>query len=110
MKVFTLPVTEQRSHEVRSALDASDKAVHELLRRAVVESRAARQRIPSSPAGTVHTRAAAAYLEAVAVVLDKPGVEEALTIRVHAGIFDIRKLAAVARDWDGPEVPGPKAA
>lgn len=110
LKVFTLPVTEQRSHEVRAALEASCKAVNELLRRAVVEARAARHRVPSSPAGTVHARAIVAYLEAVSIVLDKPGVEEPLADGICAGIFDIRKLAAIAHDWDGTEGPDPKAA
>lgn len=110
MKVFTLPVTEQRSHEVRAALEISDNALNELLRLAVVESRAASQRVASSPAGTIHARAFAAYLEAVAVILDKPGVEEVLAESIDSGIFDIRKLAAIARDWDGPEDPDVKAA
>lgn len=110
LKVFTLPVSEQRSHEVRAALDVSGNAVNELLRRAVVEARAARSRVPASPAGTVHSRAMTAYLESISVILDKPGLDEVLSESIRAGIFDIRKLAATARNWDGPEGPEPKAA
>lgn len=110
LKVFTLPVSEQRSHEVRAALDISGNAVNELLRRAVVEARAARRRIPASPAGTIHSRAMTAYLESISVILDKPGVEEVLSVSICAGTFDIRKLATIAREWDGSEGPAPKAA
>ncbi|MCC3292982.1 hypothetical protein [Arthrobacter sp. zg-Y1110] len=110
MKVIALPVTEERVREVRTALELADNALNELLHRAVVESRASRTRLTASPAGRLHARAAAAYLEAVAIVLDKPGVDLELAAMLDAGEFGIRRLAAVARDWCPEDPDEPKAA
>ncbi|MCC3299338.1 hypothetical protein [Arthrobacter caoxuetaonis] len=104
MKVIALPVTEERNHEVRAALEMTGNAVNELLALAVVESRAARTRLQASPAGQLHARAAAAYTKSVAVLLDKPGVDDELNLLLDAGEFDIRKLAGFARSWT-PEDP-----
>lgn len=105
MNVLALPVSQERNLEVRAALEMTGKAVDELLHRAVVESRTARTRLPASPAGQIHARAAAVYVHAVAIILDKLGLDRELGALLDAGEFDIRKLAAFARNWnpDGPD-------
>lgn len=110
MKVLALPVTEERNLEVRAALEMTDRAVNELLALAVVESRAARTRLPASPAGQLHARAASAYTKSISVILDKAYVDAELNSLLDAGEFDIRKLANFARSWAPEDPDEPRAA
>ncbi|MCU6481922.1 hypothetical protein [Arthrobacter sp. A2-55] len=103
MSVLAFPISEQRSRDIRVAMDVADKALHELLRKAVVAHRAATVRNPGTIANRHHRTMAHAYLDAVAIIVDRPGVDFEIMGHLDAGVFDIRKLTAIARSWDGPD-------
>ncbi|MEH0110515.1 hypothetical protein V6N00_12465 [Tersicoccus sp. MR15.9] len=95
------PATHRQNQATARA--AAPSPIHELLRLAVVAYRAGSMRTVGTVANRHHLEVAYAYLHAVAVVVEKPGVELELTRLLAAGVFDIRRLVFTAHNWDGPD-------
>lgn len=81
----------------------TDTVLHELLRKAVVAHRAGEARAPGSLAHRHHFAVSLALLDAIQVVMSSCGVARELERCMDAGITDVRKLARIARDFDGPQ-------
>lgn len=105
MSVHTLPLTDQRKRDIRAALDVADKALYELLRQAVAAYRTGDVRAVGSFSQRHHKAIAFAYLDSVAIILDKDGLATELKQYMDLGVYDIRRLAGIARDWDGTPPP-----
>lgn len=96
MSVLTLPVSPARQHEIRAALEASDKALEELLRQAV--SAFTDSRASAFPIFSSHYRdLSMAYLHAVEIMLDRPGLSQVLGEAIDDGTCDIPALCLLAR-------------
>jgi hypothetical protein len=81
---------------------APAEPLHEILRKAVVSYRSSDARTPGSFASRHHLAIAHAYLDAAAIIAGHPDVAHELARSLEAGIFDIKKLTRIARDFDGP--------
>lgn len=92
----------RRIKEIDSVTALGDDPLHELLRKAVVYWRRAHQSSAKSNMSRSNLSTAYTYMDAVAIVLGKNGLSAELSLRLNAGVFDIRKLAAISREWDGP--------
>jgi hypothetical protein len=102
MNVHLLP-TRTSQPEARTAADEANDALNELLRQAVVAYHAQGLRAVGSISSRHHLAISHTYLHAVEIMLAKPGVKNELACCLDVGIFDIRRLARVARDFtDGP--------
>jgi hypothetical protein len=86
-----------------SVQEVSDTVLHELLRKAVVAHRAGEARTPGSLGHRHHLAVSLAVLDALQIVMGVCGVAQELERCIEAGITDIRKLARIARDFDGPQ-------
>lgn len=93
---------DRRVKEINSVVDLGDDPLHELLRKAVVAWRQADKHALKSAAQRLHLSTAYAYLESISIVLGKAGLSTELGHCLSVEIFDIRKLARIARDWTGP--------
>ncbi|ACL42251.1 hypothetical protein Achl_4300 (plasmid) [Pseudarthrobacter chlorophenolicus A6] len=80
----------------------SDPVLHELLRKAVVAHRAGEARTAGSLAHRHHLAVSVAVLDAIEIVMGVGGLARELGQHMDARITDVRKLARVARDFDGP--------
>lgn len=100
MNVISLD--DRRIKEINSIAELGDDPLHELLRKAVVFWRRAHQHAAKSNASRSNLSTAYTYLDAVTIVLGKDGLAAELSLRLTSGVFDIRKLASIARDWTGP--------
>jgi hypothetical protein len=92
----------RRIREIDSIAELGDDPLHELLRKTVVYWRRAHHASAKSHMSRSNLSTAYTYMDAIAIVLGKEGLPAELSIRLTAGVFDIRKLAAVAREWNGP--------
>ncbi|NSX38863.1 hypothetical protein HTS88_21015 [Pseudarthrobacter oxydans] len=92
----------RRIREINSATELGDDPLHELLRKTVVHWR--RAHLPKAKAHMSRSNLSTAYtyMDAIAIVLGKEGIPAELSLRLAAGVFDIRKLARAAREWSGP--------
>lgn len=86
----------------RSAEEAADVPLHEILRRAVVAYRQGEAREHGSLAHRHHLAIAHAYLDAAAIIAGRPEVARELAQSLDLAIYDIRRLTRIARDYDGP--------
>ena len=107
MSVHPLPVTAARQHEIRAALEASDKALESLLRQAVLTACTGGLNPVGSVKDSGDSTAAMAYLHAVEIVLDRPGLGQTLADAFLAGTRDLPTLIRLAHSC-GPA--GPDAA
>jgi hypothetical protein len=85
-----------------SVQEVTDAVLHELLRKAVVAYRAGEARTPGSLGHRHHLAVSLAILDAIQIVMGVCGVAQVLERSMNAGITDIRKLARIARAFDGP--------
>lgn len=97
MNVRSLPVTPARQREIRVALEASDKALEELLRQAVLAVTAGGMRTVGSISRNHHDGLCRAYLHAAEILLDYPGLADTLAEAVSDGVLDLPALTALAR-------------
>lgn len=81
----------------------SDTVLHELLRKAVVAHRAGEARAAGSLGHRHHLAVSLAVLDAIEIVMGVCGVAQDLGRSMDGGITDVRKLARIARDFDGPQ-------
>lgn len=124
MSIHALPVTRQRQHDIRVALEITDTAINELLRLAVASYSGAGLHVVNSARRTVpnlrvvtenpldresNLAAGNAYLQSVEVILDKPGLGEYLQELLSDSVHDVRHLAAISHSFDGFD-DGPSAA
>ncbi|MET4143900.1 hypothetical protein [Arthrobacter sp. UYCo732] len=86
-----------------AASDISDAVLHELLRKAVVAHRAGEARVPGSLGHRHHLAVALAVLEAIEIVMEGCSLANELEQTMTAGIKDVKVLARIAREYDGPE-------
>jgi len=86
----------------RAAVNTDDRPLHEMLRKAVVSYRAGEERTPGSIGHRHHLAVAHAYLDAVEILTGTAGAAGELSQCLDVAIFDIRKLARIARDYAGP--------
>lgn len=93
---------DRRVKEINSVTELQDDPLHELLRKAVAYWRRAQRSTVGAGTSRSNRNTAYTYLDAISIVLGKNGVAAELSQKLSAGVFDIRKLAAAARDWDGP--------
>lgn len=93
---------ERRVKEINSAVELGDDPLHELLRKVVVHWRRAHQVGAKSHTSRSNLATAYTYMDAVSIVLGKDGLPAELSLRLTAGLFDIRRLANIAREWTGP--------
>lgn len=100
MNVIHLDTRRIRENGPVTAMD--DDPLHELLRKAVVYWRRAHQSSAKSNMSRSSLSTAYTYMDAIAIVLGKDGLSAELSLRLAAGVFDIRRLGAIAREWDGP--------
>lgn len=107
MSVHTLPVTPARQHEIRAALEASDKALEELLRQAVLAACTGGLRPVGSIRDDRGDALTMAYLHAAEIMLDRPGLQQTLAEAMGSGTRDLPTLTRLARSC-GPA--GPDAA
>lgn len=108
MSVHALPVTIARQHEIRAALEASDKALEELLRQAVLAFCTGGE----NPVGHVRenpdrTALSMVYLHAAEIMLDRPGLKLTLADALDRGTCDLPTLTRLARSHGST---GPDAA
>ena len=92
----------RRVREIDTINQLGDDPLHELLRKAVVYWRRAHQSTAKSHMSRSNLSTAYTYMDAIAIVLGKDGLPAELSLRLTAGVFDIRKLASIAREWTGP--------
>jgi hypothetical protein len=101
-----LPAVERDTEAVITRLvprvSAPAEPLHEILRKAVVAYRSSEVRSPGSFASRHHLAICHAYLDAAAIVAGSPDIAPELGRSLDAGIFDIKKLTRIARDFDGP--------
>lgn len=95
MSIHTLPVSPPTIRETGE----SDEALNELLRHAVIAFHAQGLRAVGSISGRHHLAIAHTYLHAIEVMLDKPGLKNELAQCLACRIFDVRRLARLARDF-----------
>lgn len=76
--------------------------LYEILRKAVVSYRAHAARGRGSFAARHHLAIAHAYLDAAALVAGNADAAGELAQCLDVEIFDIKRLAAIARSYDGP--------
>lgn len=81
----------------------TDPVLHELLRKSVVAHRAGDARVPGSLGHRHHLAVSCALLDAIGVVMGTAGIAQELGRCLEVGITDIRHLARIARDFDGPQ-------
>lgn len=86
----------------RTAVNEADRPLHEMLRKAVVAYRAGEDRAPGSLGHRHHLAIAHAYLDSAEILTGVPGAAGELAQCLDVAIFDIRKLARIARDYAGP--------
>lgn len=79
-----------------------DAPLHEILRKAVVAHRAGESREPGSLAHRHHLAIAHTYLDAAAIVAGNPDAARELAQCLENSVYDIRALARIAQDADGP--------
>lgn len=80
-----------------------DAALHELLRRAVAAYRTGETKTPGSMAHRHQIDIAHAYLESAAILTDQPEAPIELCRALEVRVFDLRKLARIARDPGSPQ-------
>lgn len=102
MNVIQLPLPQQEATESLPSAVIPDPVLHEMLRKAVASYRTGEDRVPGSLSHRHHLAVAHAYLDAIAVVLGSPGIAHELAHCLDAGIFEVRRLTRIARDYDGP--------
>lgn len=83
-------------------VSAPAEPLHEILRKAVVAYRSSEVRSPGSFASRHHLAICHAYLDAAAIIAGHPDIAHELAQCLDVGIFDIKKLTRIARDFDGP--------
>lgn len=98
--VITFPSKVEDPRPTESAI--TDAALHELLRKAVVAHRAGEARTPGSLGHRHHLAVSLAVLDAIQIVMGQEGLAQELDHCLSVGITDVRKLARIARDFDGP--------
>lgn len=101
----TLPVFELETDAVIMPLvprETTTDPLHEILRKAVVSYRASAARTSGSFASRHHLAISHAYLDAAAILAGNPGSAGELAQCLDVDIFDIKKLAAIARSYEGP--------
>lgn len=81
---------------------APAEPLYEILRKAVVAYRSSDARTPGSFASRHHLAICHAYLDAAAIIAGHPDIAHELAQCLDVGIFDIKKLTRIARDFDGP--------
>ena len=92
----------QASHTA-AVSEISDTVLHELLRKAVVAHRAGEARVSGSLGHRHHLAVSVAILDAIQTVMGVHDIAQELGRCMEAGITDVRKLARIARDFDGPQ-------
>ncbi len=105
MSIHTFPTTERRNRDIRSALGTTDKALHELLRKAVVAYRSGTVRTQGSLAHRHHLATAHTYLDAIETVLDIPNVAKELAKCLDAGSSTWPDLPGSPATTTGPPSP-----
>lgn len=93
---------DRRVKEINSVTELQDDPLHELLRKAVAYWRRAHRLSAGPGTSRSNKNTCYTYLDAISIVLGKNGVAAELSQRLSAGVYDIRKLATAAREWDGP--------
>lgn len=93
----------QATQPTAPANDITDTVLHELLRKAVVAYRAGDARANGSLGHRHHLAVSVAILDALQTVMGVCGVAKELGNCMEDGITDVRKLARIARDFDGPQ-------
>lgn len=102
MNVLAFPATDlARSVAERAAVNAADRPLREMLRKAVVAYRAGEDRTPGSIDHRHHLAVAHAYLDAAEIVTEATGGASELSQCLDMAILDIRKLTRIARDYAG---------
>ena len=79
-----------------------DEPLYEILRKAVVAYRSSEARASGSFASRHHLAICHAYLDAAAIIAGHPDIAVELAQCLDVGIFDIKKLTRIARNFDGP--------
>lgn len=85
-----------------AAPTVSDAVLHELLRKAVVARRASEARASGSVGHRHHLAVSVAILDAVQIVMGTDGLAVELDRTLESRTTDIRKLARIARQFEGP--------
>lgn len=98
MNVIALPIKTEAP-----ALPEQDKALHDLLRKAVASHRSSDMHTLGSLSGRQKNAVCKAYLDAVATMLDKPGLDVELGHYLAMSVFDIRKLSRIANSYGLPD-------
>lgn len=80
-----------------------DSTLHEMLRKAVAAHRSSTMHDPGSLAGRQKSAVARAYLDSIAIMLEKPGVDGHLAYYLSMSMFDIRKLTRLAHTFGTPD-------
>jgi hypothetical protein len=83
--------------------EMSDNVLHELLRKAVVAHRAGAARVSGSLGHRHHLAVSLAVLDAIEIVMGACGIAKELEHCLEIGITNIKQLARIARDFDGPQ-------
>lgn len=91
-----------RSLPDRAAVNEADRPLHEILRKAIVAFRSGEDRTPGSLGHRHHLAIAHTYLDAAEILTGVPGAAGELAQCLDVAIFDVRKLARIARDYAGP--------
>ncbi|WP_422759173.1 hypothetical protein [Paenarthrobacter sp. C1] len=102
MTVISFPAKAPAAPTLTSR-EVSDEVLYELLRKALVAHRAGEARVQGSLGHRHHLAVSLALLDAIQIVMGVGDVAQELGRCMDAGITDIRKLARIARDFDGPQ-------
>ena len=98
MNVIALPVRTPAA----TTIDP-DSVLHEMLRKAVAAYRSSCMHDAGSPAARQKNAVSKAYLDSLAVVLEKPGLDSHLSYYLSMSVFDIRKLTRLAHTYGTPD-------
>lgn len=98
MNVIALPVRTSTATQTDP-----DSVLHELLRKAVAAHRSSDMHDAGSPSGRQKNAVSRAYLDAIAIMLEKPGLDANLAHYLSMSVFDIRKLTRIAKTFGTPD-------